>query len=179
MTKSDQIRALYRRGEGLSIREIAEIVGSNPAYVRVVARQRKGCGMPAAGRAWIANGGNATTILESFREGGAAQAHSIGLRTARDIGVHAMNRDEQILRLYNGRRSAHEVAKIVGCTSADVRRVVRQRHKKLYYLANRERLNACQQKWREEHREWRLARQRAYDSRRRAATRQSLENQQS
>jgi hypothetical protein len=39
-TKSEWILALYK--DGLSTKEIAEIVGCLPSYVRVVARQRKG-----------------------------------------------------------------------------------------------------------------------------------------
>lgn len=42
MTKSAQILALYAQGK--STREIADHVGTNIAYVRVVARQRKGGG---------------------------------------------------------------------------------------------------------------------------------------
>lgn len=52
ISKQAQILALY---DGVrTTREIAEIVGCDPAYVRVVARQRKGLGPSDADRRYMA-----------------------------------------------------------------------------------------------------------------------------
>mgnify|MGYP001224228662 CR=1 FL=1 len=53
-TKSSRIMRLY--GEGAyTVKEIAEIVGCRPEYVRVVARQRKGSGQSDADRRYEAS----------------------------------------------------------------------------------------------------------------------------
>lgn len=44
MTKAQQIMKLYHGPTSLTTRQIADRVGCLPAYVRVVARQRKGGG---------------------------------------------------------------------------------------------------------------------------------------
>lgn len=53
-TKSAKILRLYGEG-GHTVKEIAGIVGCSPAYVRVVARQRKGGGQSKADRKYNAS----------------------------------------------------------------------------------------------------------------------------
>lgn len=53
-TKSSRIMRLYGKG-AYTVKEIAEIVGCRPEYVRVVARQRKGSGQSDADRRYEAS----------------------------------------------------------------------------------------------------------------------------
>lgn len=52
-TKSAEIMRLYE--QGLSTREIADLVGCRPEYVRVVARQRKGSGRSDIDRRYLSS----------------------------------------------------------------------------------------------------------------------------
>lgn len=69
-TKAETILALYAKGT-MSVKEIAEKVGTSPEYVRVVARQRNGSGLSDIDRRYRTSSlGKAT--MAKFNESRAA-----------------------------------------------------------------------------------------------------------
>jgi hypothetical protein len=92
MTKAEQILALYDGSR--STREIADIVGCDPAYVRVAARQRKGGSRSEIDKRYVAS--------------------PLGKETKRkiDAAYYEANREyiKSYMRAYYQRRKAREAA---------------------------------------------------------------------